>query len=156
MLGVLSLSDILAKHGGPNHRYDVNHYYGGGSCFLDGLVEGFTGVFVRFAPPWSEIQIGVVPPLGIRFAPEDLATGGGAGRGFGDILKDPGVLKKWLKHKHPVGQPLSPGDAKRLWDTLKQLGYNPDFHEGHRGGIWKDPHIQVGGNHIPVDPTWQP
>jgi hypothetical protein len=77
-------------------------------------------------------------------------------RGIDAIVRDTDVFLRWLKHKHPISQPLSPADARKVWDKLLQLGKNPRLDPPHPGTKWNCPHINVDGNHIPVDPGFKP
>ncbi len=78
------------------------------------------------------------------------------GRSFDDILSNDEIFKRWLKHNHPNNQPLSPDEAARVWDKLRQMGKKPRLDQGHPGTKWDMPHINVDGTHIPCDPGFTP
>jgi RHS repeat-associated protein len=79
-----------------------------------------------------------------------------ASRGLDDILKDKNLFSRWVKSSHDPENPLSPSDAKRVWDKLKEMGKTPRLDSAHDSGVWQVPHINVDGQHIPVDPGFTP
>jgi len=80
----------------------------------------------------------------------------GAGRSFGDIISDPKIFNRWLKHSHPTDKPLSASDAQKVWDKLLETGRKPRLDSGHVGTKWDMPHINVEGSHIPVEAGFKP
>ena len=76
------------------------------------------------------------------------------GRTLDDILKDRDLFKRWLKSSHNPNMPLSPSDAKKVWDEMQKMGMKPILDPGHPSGVWTGRHINVRGTtiHIPVDP----
>ena len=79
-----------------------------------------------------------------------------AHRALDDILKNDDLFKRWLKSSHNPNMPLSPSDAKNVWDKLQKMGKRPRLDPGHPGTQWPGPHINVDGTHIPVDPGFTP
>jgi RHS repeat-associated protein len=80
------------------------------------------------------------------------------GRGLDDILKESETFNRFLRRKHPVNQPYSVEDSKKIWDKIKESGLNPIIDQGHSTRQWSGPHINVRGTsiHIPVDPRFKP
>ncbi len=88
------------------------------------------------------------------------AAGAGAstGRGLRDILNNPELLDRFLKHKFPNNRPLSAADARQVWDKLVELGLRPRLDPGSPGTKWPGPHINIPGRsvHIPVPQDFIP
>lgn len=80
------------------------------------------------------------------------------GRGLDDILNDPDTFNRYIKSSFNPNDPISPSDAQKIWDKMKDLGYEPRLDEGHARGIWSGPHINVPGTsiHIPVSDGFHP
>jgi hypothetical protein len=104
--------------------------------------------------PTNEI---VIEPIIVGFPEWAVPAGPLRGsRALEDILADESILRQFLKHEFKASEPFSPGDAKKIWDKLRELGKNPMLHDGHAGSKWPGAHISVGGSHIPVDPAFKP
>ena len=105
-----------------------------------------------FAVLFSLISVFVTEPVDFG----DLLVA--PSRGLGDILDNPSIFDKWLKHRFPSDKPFSGADSKLIWDKLVASGRKPRLDAGHPGTQWPGPHINIPGTsiHIPVDPGFAP